>query len=462
MKTKKILIVDDDHYFREALQQCLEAMGYKVLASETVKQAIRGFEIFSPDLVLSDVNLPGESGILLLRELKSTHPDVPVVMMTGFADLLDAVQAAEMGAAALISKPFKEADLEKIFKSIFAPQRQKQTEEKAEFPGIDFCRISIDEFVTGKDLRYSIFVKIGPDENSAKYVKVAHTGEDLSTDRIQSYKQKGLKHLYIRTEDFRSYVGLLDKVSSKLASSGVKIPPEKKMWLINHTLEQVNQEMVNLPLSQDSFDHVDSIMNTTVRVLAEDNNTFQLLDSLRTGSDKLYAHSALVSVISTIIAKNHGWSSTPGLVKVATAGLLHDIGKKQLSKELIDKRRSEMNAEELSQYEKHPMRGFEILSDSSPYPPEITQAILHHHERGDGTGFPGHLFALKIIPLAHILAVADEFAHSADRFRKNGKTDFKAAMDHMLSTKAQTLQKNFVDALVTGLFGTGLDSQKVK
>ena len=100
-----ILIVEDDITFSLMLTTWLGKKGFVVRSSSSVSDAKRrlGEEAF--DLVISDLRLPDSDGIDLLKWLKSTHPSLPLIMMTSYAEIQTAVQAMKLGAADYIAKP---------------------------------------------------------------------------------------------------------------------------------------------------------------------------------------------------------------------------------------------------------------------------------------------------------------------------------------------------------------------
>ena len=79
-----ILIVDDDKFIRELCENALD--GYRILQAETCEEALKIYAAESVDLILSDICMPGESGIELLKQVKQLDPNATVIIMTGFAD----------------------------------------------------------------------------------------------------------------------------------------------------------------------------------------------------------------------------------------------------------------------------------------------------------------------------------------------------------------------------------------
>ena len=108
---RSILIVEDDITFSLMLTTWLGKKGFVVRSSSSVSDAKRrlGEEAF--DLVISDLRLPDSDGIDLLKWLKSTHPSLPLIMMTSYAEIQTAVQAMKLGAADYIAKPLNPDEL---------------------------------------------------------------------------------------------------------------------------------------------------------------------------------------------------------------------------------------------------------------------------------------------------------------------------------------------------------------
>jgi len=102
----RLLIVDDELSVREILADGLAVYGYETLLAADADQAFEIVQRDSVQLVLSDIEMPGGSGMDLLRRLKSHHEDVDVVMVTGVVDAETAIQAIRQGASDYVTKPF--------------------------------------------------------------------------------------------------------------------------------------------------------------------------------------------------------------------------------------------------------------------------------------------------------------------------------------------------------------------
>ncbi len=107
MAEERILVVDDDLSMRQFLPILLEREGYVPTVASTGEEAQKLLAKGRFDLVLSDLNLPGISGMDLLREIQGTSGlEIPVILITGYGTAASAVEAMKMGAADYVLKPF--------------------------------------------------------------------------------------------------------------------------------------------------------------------------------------------------------------------------------------------------------------------------------------------------------------------------------------------------------------------
>ncbi len=106
MTTSKIMVVEDDAGLREALVDTLLLAGYQCLAVDSGEEAVIKLKSHEVDLVVSDVQMGGMSGLSLLKSIRNNHPQLPVLIMTAYGTIDDAVQAMQDGACNYMAKPF--------------------------------------------------------------------------------------------------------------------------------------------------------------------------------------------------------------------------------------------------------------------------------------------------------------------------------------------------------------------
>jgi len=123
-QTRKILIVDDEQNMRVALFEALSRNGHEVAVAENGAMALELVSRQVPDLVITDIKMPGMDGLELLRRIKGAHPELPVVIMTGFATVDTAVAAMKQGALDYLLKPFPVEVIEETVARVFALDRR--------------------------------------------------------------------------------------------------------------------------------------------------------------------------------------------------------------------------------------------------------------------------------------------------------------------------------------------------
>ncbi len=110
-KTLPILIVEDDPDLREALSDTLELSRYRVLTATDGRHALEMLEKHAVGLVITDVQMPNMNGLALLHEIKASQPHLPVLLMTAYGVITQAVEAMREGACNYLVKPFEVNDL---------------------------------------------------------------------------------------------------------------------------------------------------------------------------------------------------------------------------------------------------------------------------------------------------------------------------------------------------------------
>ena len=106
MNKSNVWIVDDDRSIRWVLEKSLEADGVVVRAFEDGNSVLNELEKSCPDVLVSDIRMPGIDGLQLMAEIKQIAPNLPIIIMTAYSDLDSAVSVYEGGAFEYLPKPF--------------------------------------------------------------------------------------------------------------------------------------------------------------------------------------------------------------------------------------------------------------------------------------------------------------------------------------------------------------------
>ncbi len=173
-------------------------------------------------------------------------------------------------------------------------------------------------------------------------------------------------------------------------------------------------------LNNEADFNIDALLADTDRILKEGRNgahTMEMLHGIRDYDDMTYVHSLNVSLICNIFA---GWLklSHEDARVLTVAGLLHDIGKMLIPKEIIAKN-GRLSDSEFEIMKSHTLKGYQVLKNQ-PIDIRIKYAALMHHERCDGSGYPNGFKSEQIDDFAKIIAIADVYdaMTSNRRYRK--------------------------------------------
>ena len=121
-KSIRIMFVDDDAVTGSVMQRNCDSTSYNCSVYQDANECLKAFSDESADIVITDLKMPGMSGFDLLSELREIDNDIPVLVMTGYSSVENAVEAMKRGATDFIKKPFDFEELklmvERILKSV--------------------------------------------------------------------------------------------------------------------------------------------------------------------------------------------------------------------------------------------------------------------------------------------------------------------------------------------------------
>ncbi len=150
---KKLLVVDDDALIRQSLSEVLRLEGYDVDEASSGGDALRALGESEPDLVITDFNMPEVDGMQLLREIRARRPGLPVILITGYGTVEQAVEAMKAGAYDYVSKPIIDDEMKMVIRR--AVNEQDLREEN-------------DDLKRRLDIRYGYDGIIGRDHRMQK------------------------------------------------------------------------------------------------------------------------------------------------------------------------------------------------------------------------------------------------------------------------------------------------------
>ena len=184
-----ILVVDDDQNIRKVLRDLLDKEGFNVLTASDVDKTLPFIDAQDLDLIVTDLKMPGKSGMDLLSMVHERRPAVPVIMITAFGNVEAAVTAMKKGAYDFITKPFDEDELLNIIEKAIS-----ESEMNKELISTYFDKESHFSDVIGKTHAIQVVLqmvqKIAPTDSTVLITGETGVGKELIAREIHSGSQR--------------------------------------------------------------------------------------------------------------------------------------------------------------------------------------------------------------------------------------------------------------------------------
>jgi two-component system, NtrC family, response regulator HydG len=181
----RILVADDESSSRSGLQALLRQEGFDVILAEDGYKALARLQETAPDVLLTDLKMPGLDGIELLRKARELYPDLVVILMTAFAGVETAVQAMREGAEDYLTKPVQIDELVLVVDR--ALERQKLRKETLELRARLKERLRFDKIIGTSTAMQAVFKtieQVAPSRASVLITGESGTGKELVAEAI--------------------------------------------------------------------------------------------------------------------------------------------------------------------------------------------------------------------------------------------------------------------------------------
>lgn len=231
------------------------------------------------------------------------------------------------------------------------------------------------------------------------------------------------------------------------AIQDTEIPPIQKARKVQEHSFGMMKNLLEHP-SAGNITEAKKGISAVVSLILNDNETLQYLMNITSHDYYTYTHSVEVGILSVALAKSLFKDSKDHDIYALGAGFfLHDVGKVNISEEIINKP-GRLTDDEMHEMRRHPALGYKLLHETNQLTEESKTIVLQHHERPDGTGYPKGLRGNEIHIYGRICAIADVYnALTTDRPYRKKMTPFEALKlmrDEMLHHFQKDLFEQFV------------------
>ena len=469
----RVLAVDDNASLLRFLISAFTANGCAVTSASTAEQALELIAADTYDVVVSDIKMPGLTGLDLLRAVKARHPETPVVLITGAPSVNSAVFGLRHGAYDYLPKPFSIKEVHQLVERIRA-DRQRWNGQ-APLPA------GLAEELSRRQVSVEMLFRIG--DLALQKLEPHVFVEKVLTFTSDSLRNDGSLMLlrdehgeFTSTEQGDPSVvdelrGLLQTSFDRLVGSGGREPlvlhrPGGRVEAVAAMIPGVGQSTGVLCIGRlasnggflpDERDLVVGFAQATAvalqKLVLRESQERNLVDTItafvnaiESKDPYLKGHSARVALYATEIAR--AMQLDAETVEVVNRGaMLHDLGKLSIMDTILRKP-ERLTADEFSLIKAHPVVGERILKPLRFLAREAC-AVRHHHERFDGSGYPDGLSGEDIPLAARIVTVADVFDAVTSHRPYRTALPVEAARQEIVRGRGTHFDPQVTDAFLT-------------
>ncbi len=458
-KGATIFVVDDEPQIRELLASALKREGYQVFTFHDGRRALDELERAKAEILITDLRMPGISGLDLIRAAKDIRGNMGAILITAFASTETAVQALRFGADDYLTKPFSLDDLRKVVDRVLTSGRMTRDEQaavrrarseadtlrkhsreveadlKQVRADLSLSRLALERRVRDLDFIRELTGLLAREE---RLDRMLHTTTRILSSRFQAHVTRIELDLGdgVRTAEFQQSVAptpMLKAMSSALLHQACLVeeglmkdtvlghgaPLQALAAVVRLSEQPVGGLTMLRPLPPEEEDASDDFLLSLVpqalsvalegqvnRRAAERNAlgvAERIIEALEGRGSLFTGHSRRVARLAGNISARMGLSPRlQGVIQMAAK--LHDVGEVGVPEDVLQ-RDGPLSQDEESVIRLHPVIGAQILEPFG----EAAAFVRHHHERPDGRGYPDRLRDHQIPVGASVIGVAEAY-----------------------------------------------------
>jgi len=416
-----ILIADPDRKFLESVEaEGNESVLPPVLVSspQDAERAIKDQDQVYAAIFINPV-ISGKGGVNLIRLAHEHRPGVPVFLLyTGNAPFTTR-ELTRLAVHQALLKPLSYNTMTELISPEIFKAGSLEANPLLEPPSDEdrsFVAVPIQHFFSGMKSFFDVYVRL----TSGRYLKILPANESFTSERLYQYLEKGAQHFFVSRTSHDRCISYCDTLAAVLLNNN-DVSVEMKIAQALHEGQEILQSVRENGVDELHCEYATAFIDHVRKLIPKnEKDQVSVVNNFLTNVTA-YEHAVSTTFIASLLALPLKIQADSAFHTVGLASMLHDIGLAKMPPAVQSEDESKMTPEEVEMFHSHPAVGAEMLKDLRYVDSAVTQAIMQHHERRTGKGFPKGLKAGQINRVAEIIGISDEFVKrfaSYDRLRK--------------------------------------------
>jgi len=313
----------------------------------------------------------------------------------------------------------------------------------------NFFSVPLEKIVPDTPLPFKIYLYI-----NNHFVLYRNVESELEENAYTRLQLKKVQFVFIEDAE-RSTFEKYDESTERINEEAKEVLETPVGQITESTKKELQKAAEYGPLEENMQEITTIASNSSQRLVEELKNqqyAADLLSKLVVHSNGIYGHSTNVATIAIHVALKMGYRQRHMLEYIGSAGLLHDIGKIKINKDLLNRPPDYYTTDEKIELEKHPRIGRELLLAITGSPEEVRLMVYQHHENYDGSGYPQGLRGQRIYEPTKIVSAINIFERLFQATRGISKKSSGTSLELLLKNElTNRIDQNTANKILTGL-----------
>ncbi|MCK5111300.1 MAG: HD-GYP domain-containing protein [Arcobacteraceae bacterium] len=309
------------------------------------------------------------------------------------------------------------------------------------FKQIKLTHISLKALEMGHIYKYPIYYK----KEGKVYSILIKEGDKFTSNTQEQINSHNITDVYVLDKDHDQYEFDTQTYLEKIVKDD-SVPISLKSEILHEMAADVINDLLEGDINTQKIKQADIVVSDTVNLILDDPKAVKAMLKVTSHDYYTYTHSVNVSTYALGFGSYLKFNKEQ-LHMLGMAGIMHDVGKRKIPGEIINKD-GKLTDDEFKIIQKHPSYGVEILKELGETNQVLLDIVEQHHEKIDGSGYPHALKGKDIHPYAQIMSIADIFdALTTKRSYKGALKSFEAfniMHNHMKQSLNNKLLKKFM------------------